>query len=82
MRKMRVEDASSMSNESTYSYGSVSITPPSPVKEGAPSAFGGTSPEINEAEVQQMMEQYKKQKPSDQSGFDSEAPVEYNASEE
>lgn len=82
MRKMRMEDKSGIANESVYTYGKVSISEPSPVKEGEPNTFDSSTPDMNNEDVQKMMEQYQKEADTAQSEFDSQPPVEYSAPEE
>jgi hypothetical protein len=77
-RKMRMEDGNGISSESVYSYGNVSITAPSPVKEGNPySGSGGSMP--SEAEAQKMMQQY--QQSAESGDYSSETPIDDSSSD-
>ena len=71
LRKMIIEDNANGSMQATYSYGSINISVPSPVKEGSsPSNNTGNTQE----ETQKMMQQYQQQTP-DTTSSDQEAPV-------
>ncbi len=69
VRKMTMESKDG-SSESIYSYNRVSISVPSPVKEGEPSAPGNS--ENMPADVQEMMKQYQQSSSDDTS---TEQPV-------
>ena len=70
MRKMTVESKDG-NMESVYSYEGVSISTPSPVKEGQPDASTNAP---SDEEIQKMMKQYK-QSPSSEGDYNTEAPV-------
>jgi hypothetical protein len=75
-RKVRMEDGKGMFSESVYSYGNVSITAPSPTKEGAPGIGAGEG--YSEEEAQKMMKQYQQSAGSSESNdasYDTETPV-------
>ena len=69
MRKTSFEDKENGSSESIYTYGLVSISVPSPVKEGNP--YDDESSE--NAQIKKMMEQYQQQ--AEQESYEYESPV-------
>ncbi len=79
IRKMVVEDKENGSMESVYSYEHITISEPSPVKEGTPGAGAGMG-QYSEEEAKKMMEQYQQQAP-DMSSYNEETPVEASESE-
>lgn len=77
MRKMRVEGPGENSNESVYSYDKVTISEPSPVKEGTPNSWNGNlDANISDPEIQKMMQEYQNQMPvSEPETFESETSI-------
>jgi outer membrane lipoprotein-sorting protein len=82
MRKMTVQTGNGETNESVFSYNKVTITEPSPVKEGMPDAesFGGS-----EEQMQKMMQEYQESAALDNTqyvDYNAETPVEEGTSSE
>ena len=74
IRKMRIEDKANGVTELVYSYNSVNISAPSPVKDGSPADAAANSPQM-----QQMMQQYQQQAQQDNTGS-QDAPADTSGS--
>lgn len=62
LRRISMVDTSGVTSDTTYSYDTIKISTPSPLKEGDPHS-GGSSAGYSEADVRKMMLQYQQNTP-------------------